>query len=29
MFGLILFPLYMLSRVVPVLIEWGMQAYGR
>ena len=29
MFGLILFPSYMLSRFVPVLIEWGMHAYGR
>ena len=29
MFGLILFPLYMLSRLLPVLIEWGVHAYGR
>lgn len=29
MFGLILFPLYMLCQFVPALIEWGMQAYGR
>jgi hypothetical protein len=29
MFGLILFPLYILSRLAPVLIEWGAHAYGR
>ena len=29
MFGLILFPLYMLSRLLPALIEWGVHAYGR
>ncbi|RKT10583.1 hypothetical protein B0G69_8013 [Paraburkholderia sp. RAU2J] len=29
MFGLILFPLYMMSRLLPVLIEWGAHAYGR
>lgn len=29
MFGLIVFPLYILSRLAPVLIEWGSQAYGR
>lgn len=29
MFGLILFPLYMVSRLLPVLIQWGAHAYGR
>jgi hypothetical protein len=29
MFGLILFPLYMVSRLLPMLIQWGAHAYGR
>jgi len=29
MFGMILFPLYMLWQFVPELVQWGMQAYGR
>jgi hypothetical protein len=29
MFGLVLFPIYVLSRFVPELIECGMHAYGR
>ena len=29
MFGLVIFPLYMLWHFVPALIEWEIHAYGR
>lgn len=29
MFGLIAFPVYILARLVPAMIEWGAHAYGR
>ena len=29
MSGLIVFPLYIVSRFVPALMGWGMHAYGR